>query len=149
MHKHLQKKMLSTKAGSQASAVRRDIAWRRGTTNKLKATDERQRRFTGVGLTLALGCTRPQPSHPHSLHKTTTARRSVHRISRHGVTLGTTAQRCVAGWSSALSWHSKFWPLRAGVHGGSHLGGDEGNLQGNTMRKLNIASTTESSRLGA
>jgi hypothetical protein len=96
-----------------------------------------------------LGCARPQPSHPHSLHKTTTTRRPVHRISRHGVALGTTARRRIAGWSSALSWHSKFRPLHAGVHGGSHQGGDEWNLHGNMAQKPNIARMAESSRLEA
>jgi hypothetical protein len=56
-----------------------------GQLTGMNATDERQRWFTGEDLTLALGCAWPQLSHPRSLHKITTARRPVHRYSRHGV----------------------------------------------------------------
>jgi hypothetical protein len=57
VREHLQEKeWLSTKAGSQTSAARAaNSARHHGASTQMKAIDERQRRFTGVGLTLALG----------------------------------------------------------------------------------------------
>jgi hypothetical protein len=57
----------------------------RGAATRAKFTGVRRRWVAGMRWSLALGCTRPQPStHLRSLHKITTAQRPVHRKARRG-----------------------------------------------------------------